>query len=233
MFVGSLLVGASSVLTANFFIEAHSPQITRARKRELVETILPLVVPILAVVSAVGLSLALHRLGGLRAALVAPKMRAHAVLTEILPAALALSLATPLLQLLCGVDPGVGWSRLFETPERSAVAVLGILSAAIQEDVVVRWMPIELLLLLLGLGRRAGERSVAVAASVAIAVAVHAIQSGPASDPLTWIQFGVPKALGALAFALAYLRYGALPAWLLHGATNLSILLVLPMVAGV
>lgn len=85
--------------------------------------------------------------------------------------------------------------------------MLGILSAAIQEDAVVRWIPID--------------------------VHLHALQSGPPGETATWIRFGVPKALGALAFAAAYLRYGALPAWLLHGATNLSILLVLPLVAEV
>ena len=243
----SLAVGLSSFLSKYLFIEAYTPRITRARKREMIETLLPIAVPMMALLAAAGFGLAVWRHRSAAKALWCNlNSTTLRVVRDLTAAALVLALSTPLLQKLCGLDPSVGWSRLFESAERIPMSVLALLGAALQEDVLVRWLPIEFFALMLGAfsttpevngghpDRRFGVRLIGpLAISVLFSIAVHAIQSGEPVESETWLMFGLPKAPGALAFAWTYWRLGAIPAVLLHTLTNLAILVLIPLLTAI
>ena len=242
----AMLGGLSTFLTRFLFIEAYTPRVTRARKRELIDSVLRLAVPLFAFAAAVGFGLAVWRHKSVAKALwVRTQERLSGVLVGIAAGAALIALSTPLFQRLCGLEPDLGWSRIVETTDRLSIGVFAVMGAALQEDILVRWLPIELLALLFGVSlhrsmhRPSGIRRIPDArtgaillASVILAVALHAIQSGDPYTWNTWVRYGLPKAPGAAAFAWMYWQYGAAPALLLHALTNLFVLLVLPLLAG-
>ncbi|MBI4878884.1 MAG: hypothetical protein HY812_04380 [Planctomycetes bacterium] len=232
-------VGLSAIFTAALLVEAHSPSMTRGRKRELVAEFLPTAIPVLAALAAVGLGLAILRCGSLQSALRGDRANRDGVrrrALRVVTIATVLALATPLLQALAGLAQDLGPSQLFATTARAATSTLGILSSALQEDVLLRWLPLEVVLLALPVFRaRGGIRPaiVAGALSTALATFAHAAHEPglPALEEL--LRYGLPKAPAAFVFAWVYLRRGIVEAWLTHAATNLAILLVLPLIVAI
>jgi len=237
---GSCVVGAvglSTVFTAAWVVQADTPTMTSGRKRVLALEILPVAMPVVAALAAVGLGLAAWRCRSLAGALFGPSSERATPggrVARVGILAFVVAGTTPLLQALCGAPVETAPTRLFDTPTTALVSALGLLAAAVQEDAALRWLPCEITrVAAASLGSRgSGPVVLAVVASASLATLAHAARDlgWPTTDALS--RYGLPKAPGAVVFALSYTRRGAVEAWLTHAATNLFILLLVPALVG-
>lgn len=227
-----LSIGLLSFLSAALLVLAYDPSHSRARREELITGMLPLWIPLTIAGAMVGTYLGVARRGW-RAHLLGRDDPLINRALRVLFLGASLGAVVPAVQSAMGGSVPNSLSRtMFESPWTTAVALLGILSMAVQEEAALRTTVFEVVRR--GCAGRSGReraRLATLAATVGVLIVVgltHMGSSVPGSASGEFLYALVPRLLPSIVIVWIYVRYGLIEACLLHAAMNYCAFVLLP-----